>query len=127
MQVDVEGLDVECVRKLSSAASLRLKTMFTLTLLTMRSAWPEHRQDIGMSHGAISKPEFFSIELPDSAAKVLELIEVLGVNDSVGILQRGSTPCAATPQLRAWDIRPSKSVGSDCPGPSVAVFLNEEG
>ncbi|CAE7271894.1 PSF2 [Symbiodinium sp. KB8] len=52
MKVDVEGLDVECVRKLSS--------------------------DIGMSHGAISKPEFFSIELPDSAAKVLELIEVLG-------------------------------------------------
>ena len=81
MQVDVEGLDVECVRKLSSAASLRLKTMFTLTLLTMRSAWPEHLQDIRMSHGAISKPEFFSIELPDSAAKVLELIEVLGVND----------------------------------------------
>ncbi|CAE7239775.1 PSF2 [Symbiodinium sp. CCMP2456] len=52
MKVDVEGLDVECVRKLSS--------------------------DIRMSHGAISKPEFFSIELPDSAAKVLELIEVLG-------------------------------------------------
>eukprot|EP00439_Symbiodinium_sp_Y106_P084869 s1139_g26.t2 len=52
MKVDVEGLDVECVRKLSS--------------------------DIKMSHGAVSKPEFFSIELPDSAAKVLELIEVLG-------------------------------------------------
>ncbi|CAE7304045.1 PSF2 [Symbiodinium natans] len=52
MKVDVEGLDVECVRKLSS--------------------------DIAGSLGAISKPKFFSIELPDHPGKVLELVDVLG-------------------------------------------------
>ena len=82
----MEGLDVECVRKLSSAAGPKLNTKLLQPDFAdhERCAWSVHLQDIKMSHGAVSKPEFFSIELPDSAAKVLELIEVLGVNDSEG-------------------------------------------
>ena len=79
-----------------------------------------HPQDIAGSLGAISKPKFFSIELPDHPGKVLELVDVLGVDGSVRSDSDFFAPrCEklAVVELRLWDTQPSRFVGNDCPLP----------